>query len=91
VGEKYDLTWHMAKGSMKLVGTVDGQEVNQPGESECYFDEMVGFIKAVQNNDQSLIRSSYADACKTLAVCEAGTNAIASGSAIPIRSQNKAI
>jgi len=45
---------------------------------------MVGFVNAVQQNNQSLLRSSYADACKTLAVCEAANNAISSGSAVPI-------
>ena len=86
VGENYDLTWHMKHEDMSLTGTTDGQEINEPGPSEYYFDELVGFIKAVQQNDQSLLRSSYADACKTMAVCEAANNALASGAMVPIRS-----
>jgi predicted dehydrogenase len=84
VGDNYELTWHMTHEAMKLTGTVDGEALDEPCGSEYYFDEMAGFVRAVKQGDQSIIRSSYADACRTLAVCEAGTEAIASGSAVAI-------
>lgn len=84
VGDKYELTWHMTHQHMSFTGTMDGEEINEQAGSEYYFDEMVGFVKAVETKDQSVIRSSYADACKSLAVCEAATNAVNSGEPVAI-------
>lgn len=84
VGDYYDLTWNMNHGDMKLTGTIDGDSIQETSDSNYYFSEMVGFIQAVQQNEQSLIRSSYADACQSMAVCEAATNAVTSGEAVAI-------
>lgn len=84
VGDTYDLTWNMNHGDMKLTGTIDGESIHEASDSEYYFSEIVGFVNAVQQKDQSLIRSSYADACQSMAVCEAATNAVTSGEAVAI-------
>ncbi|MEO6907427.1 MAG: Gfo/Idh/MocA family oxidoreductase [Abditibacteriaceae bacterium] len=84
VGDNYDLTWQMAQFDMKLIGTFEGEKIDEISDAGCYFEEMVGFVQAVREQDQSILRSSYADACQTLAVCEAGTEAINSGKAFAI-------
>jgi predicted dehydrogenase len=84
VGDCYNLTWQMAGNSMRLTGNWEGKKIDESYESQCYFQEMEGFVQAVKQHDQSIIRSSYADTCQTLAVCEAGNKAIISGQTVSI-------
>ena len=84
VGDSYHLTWDMAGNSMRLTGNWESKEINETCESQCYFQEMEGFVQAVKTRDQNLIRSSYSDACKTLAVCEAGAKAVTFNCAVSI-------
>lgn len=83
VGHKFDLTWQM-EGAVRLFGAVEGQPIDETSTADPYLEEIRGFIAAVRKKDQSLIRSSYADACQTLAVCAAATRAIAGGKPIAI-------
>ena len=85
VGPDYDLLWYMNHHAMKLVGNIDGQAIDETCESEYYRWELEGFVKAVGAGDQSIIRSSYADACRSLAVCEAATTAVSTGDRITIQ------
>lgn len=84
VGESYELTWDMHHNTLKFKNTSNGEELSETGRAEFYFDEMVGFIQAVQYRDQTNIRSSYADACKSLAVCEAVASAVLSNQSVPV-------
>lgn len=79
VGPDFDLTWSMPNDDMSLRGTLDGNEINERSATTGYYEEMVGFIEAVRTGNQNLLRSTYADACKSLAVCEAASQAVISG------------
>ncbi len=78
VGENLDLTWNM-QGDLRLTGRVGDVSVDEASPLNGYLEEMIGFVHAVQVGDQSLLRSPYADACRTMAVCEAATTAVTSG------------
>lgn len=84
VGDTYNLTWQMGDNDMRLTGVVDGKTINEAVKPNYYSDEIVGFVNAVKANDQSLIRSSYADACQSLAVCVAAAEAVTTGQSIII-------
>ena len=67
--------------------------VNKPGKDaqrfepkkNCLEDIDKTFIKAVKTNDQSLLKSSYADAAKSLAIVLAANEAIATGEVVKVR------
>ncbi len=84
VGEEFDLTWSLAEPEMRLTGTLDGRVIDELSSANCHFEEMDGFVNAVKQGRQDLLRSPYADACRSMAVCEAATNAVASGTAVRI-------
>ena len=84
VGQHFDVTWHMEHDALRIFGKVDGAAIEESTESDYYFREIVGFIKAVEAGDQGLLRSSYADATQTLAVCAAATTAIGSGDTVAV-------
>src|SRR5436305_1207862 len=75
VGYDFDLTWHFAD-IHHLVGMIDQQTINECDRTNPYLEEMKTFIAAVQQHNQRLIRSSYIDACQSMAVCQAATEAI---------------
>lgn len=83
IGEALDLTMQM-EGELWLKGAVDGVEINESWDGNNYYEEIVGFVDAVQKNDQNLMRSPYADACRSFKVCEAATEAVSSGNAVKI-------
>jgi predicted dehydrogenase len=83
VGVDFDLTWHM-QFEERLCGKVGDETIDESTPFTAYADEIHGFIEAVRANDQSLIRSSYADACRSLAVCEAAAQAVESCKRISI-------
>ncbi len=78
VGNAFDLTWLISEGE-RIVGRLDGDDVDETFEADPYVEEVRGFVAAVAAGDQSMIRSSYADACRTLAVCEAAARAVETG------------
>ena len=84
IGEKFELTWNMDPAKTRLTGTVDGVSIDERAAASGYAEEMVGFVEAVRTGDQSLLRSPYADACKSLAVCEAGNRAVETGQPVAI-------
>ena len=83
VGENLDLTMQMEE-ELWLKGHVDGVQIDEKWEGNNYYEEIVGFVDAVAKNDQSLLRSSYADACRSFKVCEAATEAVANGNNVAI-------
>ncbi|MBN1343285.1 MAG: Gfo/Idh/MocA family oxidoreductase [Phycisphaerae bacterium] len=80
VGNEFDLTWRIDEGEV-VVGRLDGKDVDERLEANPYAEEMKGFVAAVAAKDQSMLRSTYADACKSLAVCVAATRAVETRSA----------
>ena len=59
-----------------LTGIVRGMKVEFRPSDDCYQTELRRFIQAVREKDMAPIRSTYADAVKTLSVC-CGANASA--------------
>jgi predicted dehydrogenase len=71
----YDLT---------LSGNIDGQEVSFQGQEAGYFRQVEQFLEAVRHKDQERVRSSYADALKTLAVTDAANRSLQTGQVEPV-------
>ena len=59
-----------------LRGQIAGEGIEYNGSEAGYFRQVEQFVKAVEANDQSLVRSSYADAYKTLAVTLAANRSL---------------
>ena len=74
-GADLDLTLDLAlPGS--LTGTINGERIAfVPDSDDAYPTQIAGFFNAVTQRDQRLIRSSYADAARSLAVTLAGIDA----------------
>ena len=62
-----------------LRGQIGGEGIDFNGSEAGYFRQVEHFIKAVETNDQGLVRSSYADAFKTLAVTLAANRSLETG------------
>ena len=59
-----------------LRGQIGGEGIDFTGTEAGYFRQVEQFVEAVKTNDQSLVRSSYADAFKTLAVTLAANRSL---------------
>ena len=64
---------------LQLSGVVDGQAVSYEGQEAGYFRQVEQFLEAVRTQDQRRVRSSYADALKTLAVTDAANRSLHTG------------
>ncbi len=62
-----------------LRGQIGDEGIDYNGSEAGYFRQVEQFIKAVEANDQNLVRSSYADAVKTLAVTLAANRSLETG------------
>lgn len=62
-----------------LRGQIGGEGIEYNGSEAGYFRQVEQFVKAVEADDQNIVRSSYADAVKTLAVTLAANRSIESG------------
>ena len=62
-----------------LRGQVEGEGIEFTGSEAGYFRQVEQFVNAVEANDQALVRSSYADAYKTLAVTLAANRSLETG------------
>lgn len=62
-----------------LRGQIAGEGIEYKGDEAGYFRQVEQFVKAVEANDQGLVRSSYADAFKTLAVTLAANRSLETG------------
>lgn len=83
VGENLDLTMQMEE-ELWLRGWADGEKIEESWAGNPYYEEIVGFIDAIEKNDQSILRSPYADACRSFKVCEAAAEAVVSESQVTI-------
>ena len=71
-------------GTNRVFGRSDGEAIDRKFDDEYYVTELRGFCQAVLNHDQSLIRGSYADACRTLAVATTAMQSIDMGLDLPV-------
>lgn len=62
-----------------LSGNIDQEEIEYVGQERGYYRQIEHFLAAVEARDQGLVRSSYADAVKSLSVTLAATRALESG------------
>jgi predicted dehydrogenase len=69
----------MQIGDGTLTGTMDGAERSFSESGPPHRRELEYFVKALETGDASLVRSTYADAAKTLAVCLAANKSILTG------------
>jgi len=61
-----------------------GEEEHITGEPNIFEIEDAAFIKAVATHNPNLVRSPYADACRTLAFCLAANRSLESGEAVEV-------
>lgn len=71
-------------GANRVFGRSSGEIIEQNFDDDCYLTELRGFCEAVLKRDQSLIRGSYADACRTLAVAATAMQSIDTGLDLPV-------
>lgn len=76
VGDNFHLNLNF---DYQLRGYIDGESVEFDGTESGYNRQVEHFVKAVETNDQSLVRSGYADALKILAVTVAANRSIQTG------------
>lgn len=77
--------WYLrAAHDFHLTGQIDGEDIDFTGEEAGYFRQIDEFLKAVENNDQSLVRSTYEDATKTLAVTIAANESLGTGKPVKV-------
>jgi predicted dehydrogenase len=69
---------------LKLSGQIEGKEVSFEGQEAGYFRQVEQFLEAVRRRDQSLVRTPYADALKTLAVTDAANRSLQTGQVEPV-------
>jgi predicted dehydrogenase len=72
--------WYLkATHDFKLTGQIEGESIDFTGIEAGYFRQVEQFLRAVEQGDQSLVRSSYEDAVRTLAVTLAANASLRSG------------
>ena len=64
---------------LSLRGQIGGEGIDFTGAEAGYFRQVEQFVKAVETNNQNLVRSSYADAVRTLAVTLAANRSLETG------------
>ncbi|MDQ2731017.1 MAG: Gfo/Idh/MocA family oxidoreductase [Armatimonadota bacterium] len=82
VGVDFALTLDLARN--RVTGTEGGQSVEEAFDDDYYVTELKGFCDAILQQNQTLIRGSYADACHTLAVATTVMESIDRGIALPV-------
>lgn len=65
-----------------LSGVIDGQAVSFKGSETGYIRQVGEFLSAVKTKNQQLVRSSYADAVKTLKVTLAAEQSLQTGRSV---------
>jgi predicted dehydrogenase len=63
----------------ELRAIINNEHIEYSGEETGYYRQVEEFLRAVRANDQTLVRSSYEDAGKTLAVTLAANKSLESG------------
>jgi predicted dehydrogenase len=73
-----DLYLRMAL-DLNLSGQIAGQKIDYVGEEAGYFRQVELFLEAVRQRDQSLVRCSYADGARSLALTLAAEHSLSTG------------
>jgi myo-inositol 2-dehydrogenase/D-chiro-inositol 1-dehydrogenase len=73
VGEGFEL--HLDYTTQQLTGEIDGETVEFDGTCDRYQREVESFLDACERGDQSAVRSSFADATRTLELNRAAIEA----------------
>jgi len=81
-GEDFRLVWDGAKS--RLWGRIKDQVIDVQTDDDFYVTEVNAFLDAVAAGDQSMIRSSYADAAKSLAPAIAINESVVSGRPVTV-------
>jgi len=69
-----------------VFGKVEGIQIEEKMDDDCYLTEVDNFLEAVEAKEQSRLRSSYQDALNTCSVAWAGLKSIDRGEVqLPIR------
>jgi predicted dehydrogenase len=68
----------------RLTGWIDGTEVDYTGDEPGYHREVDVFLRAVKEQKQALVRSSFEDAVKTLALTLAVTQSLETGELVKV-------
>jgi myo-inositol 2-dehydrogenase/D-chiro-inositol 1-dehydrogenase len=63
----------------KAAGNIKGEPKEFVSQKDCYATEIERFLQAVRENNPSLIRSTYADAARSLAVVFAANRSLETG------------
>jgi predicted dehydrogenase len=63
----------------RLTGIISKEHIDFTGVETGYFRQVEAFLQAVEANDQSLVRSAYEDAARTLAVTLAANRSLETG------------
>lgn len=83
IGDDFELRLDYADQS--LSGLVDGEEIEYDGTCERYQREVATFLEACETGSQELVRSSYADATRTLELNWAVIDAVESDGPVSLR------
>ena len=82
--ELFDREFYLrADHDHKLTTLIDGQNETLHGEEAGYYRRVEHFIRAVETNDKSLIRSDFEDAVRSLAVTVAANESLERG--VPVK------
>ncbi|MCA1554070.1 MAG: gfo/Idh/MocA family oxidoreductase, partial [Chloroflexi bacterium] len=74
-----DLHLELTFDAWTVRGQMDGEPIDYRDTVSGYSEQVSAFVRAVQTNDQSLIRSSYRDALRTFATTLAANRSLVSG------------
>lgn len=70
----------------QVLGTVDGEPVDERFSVDPYEEEVLAFIEAVRTDSAAPIRSTYAESLRSLAVTEATTESMQRGEPVDVES-----
>ena len=80
VSEIMGRDWYLkASHDLSLTAKIEGTDIDFTGTEAGYFRQVEHFLRAFEQQDQNLVRSSYEDATRTLAVTIAANASLRSG------------
>ena len=79
-GQGFDFTLNL--GENHVTGHVEGEEIEVRQEAQLHRPLMEAFVEFTRTRDQSLVKSDYADALKTLALTQAVDKSVVTGEMI---------
>ncbi|MAE62684.1 MAG: hypothetical protein CMJ18_00305 [Phycisphaeraceae bacterium] len=83
IGEDFYLTCDLSL-QHRLSGYIGDEKVDLRTEDDCYVTEIERFLDAVAANDQSVVRSSYADSIRSLAAALAINESMDTGGMVEV-------